>query len=182
MPSSTGLSPGVSGAFAAVTLACVTQGCSLVMDLGTSQYEPLPATDAGDGGGDGGSGAVFDLGGIATACTDAGVRVASLGCKASADCGADSLCCFGPALNGDACSLQSECSVATGSCAPLVQLCAGPSECIGGLPCVEQSCAVGGFSLLIKNCGAIPGCIPLGGDASVPTIEEDATAADALAR
>jgi hypothetical protein len=177
MPSRARLSLGVSGAFAAMTLACVTQGCSLVMDLGTSQYQALPASDAGDAGGEGGT-AALDLGGIASACSDAGVHLGSLGCSKSADCGAAGICCFGPALNGDACSLESECS--TFSCAPLLQLCASSKEC-AGLPCVEQSCSTAGFSLLIRSCGALPGCTAVGADAGIPSLEEDAAAGDALA-
>jgi hypothetical protein len=139
-------------AFAGVSVVAIFQGCSLVMDLDTDAYKPLPAPDGGDASAEAGLG--IDPSAI---CKDSGLGL-DFTCHSSAECGGTGVnCCLGPAgVSGAAlCTLQATCTAFP--CPSIGQLCATDKECGSGT-CTLQTCSVDGLAIAIKNCGVIPGC------------------------
>ena len=94
----------------------------------------------------------------AGAACSADTTCVALACVSSSDCDAGEVCCVTASGISSLSSLSSTCQV--GPCAQ-IQLCGTNTECgDSGTTCTSQQCPVGGVSLTLESCGAIPGCTP----------------------
>jgi hypothetical protein len=78
-------------------------------------------------------------------------------CRKAAECGdAGLVCCVVGAPGADLSQVTSVCQ--TGPCSGPVQLCGKNSECANNASCSLQTCTVGGTTVSVKACGALPLC------------------------
>jgi hypothetical protein len=84
----------------------------------------------------------------------------SFACDEKGDCANGQICCFvavSTTAANNACTTGTTCSGGLFS----IQICKTDAECTNGMSCVPQSCPVGGSTVTIGACGAIPTCTAL---------------------
>jgi hypothetical protein len=115
----------------------IATGCALV----TGSTDGYRAAEAGAGSacGDGGEG---------------GCGASNFACVSAADCGdGGDVCCF---VAGS--SVGTACQVGPCSGELPIQLCRSTSECGDAGSCALAACSLGGSSLMLQVCGAVPVC------------------------